>query len=149
MTSLRSALRMTVGLTVLPMAFVAAGVQAQETFTLRDALALAYETNPRLEAERANLRATDEEVAKALSGWRPNLGVSGSYGYTSNEINSFGLPIPEGHPRDVTVTLTQPLFTGQTIPQTRQANAQVRAGRYQLISVEQLVLLAAARAYST
>jgi TolC family type I secretion outer membrane protein len=118
-----------------------------ETFTLQEALALAYDSNPRLDAERAQLRATDEEVAKALSGWRPNLGVSGSYGYTTNEINTFALPIPERHPRDLTVTLTQPLFTGQTIPQTRQANAQVRAGRFQLTSVEQFVLLSAARAY--
>jgi outer membrane protein len=141
--SLIASMRFTICL--LPL--VAVGARAQETFTLRDALALAYETNPRLEAERAQLRATDEEVAKALSGWRPNLGLSGSYGYTTNETNSFGLSIPEGHPRDVTVTLTQPLFTGQTVPQTRQANAQVRAGRFQLTSVEQLVLLAAARAY--
>jgi TolC family type I secretion outer membrane protein len=131
-------------MTLMP--FAADGAQA-ETFTLQEALALAYETNPRLEAERAQLRATDEEVAKALSGWRPNLGVSGSYGWTSNEINTFALPIPEGHPRDMTVTVTQPLFTGQTIPATRQANAQVRAGRFQLTSVEQSVLLAAARAY--
>ena len=135
-----------VSLTVAVAHFAAA--RAQETFTLQEALALAYESNPRLEAERANLRATDEEVAKALSGWRPNLGVSGTYGWTQNEVTSFGLPIPEGHPRDITVTLTQPIFTGQTIPRTRQANAQVRAGRFQLTSVEQLVLFDAARAYT-
>lgn len=136
-----------VSLTMSLMPCFATGAAFAETFTLQQALALAYETNPRLEAERAQLRATDEEVAKALSGWRPNLGLSGSYGYTSNDTNSFGLSIPEGHPRDVTVTLTQPLFTGQTIPQTRQANALVRAGRFQLTSVEQLVLFAAGRAY--
>jgi outer membrane protein len=136
-----------VSLTISLMPYFATASAYAETFTLQQALALAYETNPRLEAERAQLRATDEEVAKALSGWRPNLGLSGSYGYTSNDTNSFGLSIPEGHPRDVTVTLTQPLFTGQTIPQTRQANALVRAGRFQLTSVEQLVLFAAARAY--
>lgn len=146
MQELRRARLLSFTLTISLIPLIATSGYAR-AFTLQEALALAYETNPRLEAERAQLRATDEEVAKALSGWRPNLGVSGSYGYTSNEINSFGLPIPEGHPRDVTVTLTQPLFTGQTIPQTRQANAQVRAGRFQLTSVEQLVLLAAARAY--
>jgi len=136
-----------VSFTISLMPFFATPSAHAEIFTLQEALALAYETNPRLEAERAQLRATDEEVAKALSGWRPNLGLSGSYGYTANEVNTFGLSIPEGHPRDVTVTLTQPLFTGQTIPQTRQANALVRAGRFQLTSVEQLVLFNAARAY--
>jgi hypothetical protein len=42
--------------------------------------------------------------------------------------------------------LSQALFTGPTIPLTRQANAQVRAGRFQLTSVEQLVLRDAAPA---
>lgn len=135
-----------VSLTLTLIPFAADSARA-EVFTLQQALALAYETNPRLEAERAQLRATDEEVAKALSNWRPNLGVSGSYGWTNNEFNTAILPVPDGHPRDVTVTLTQPLFTGQTIPLTRQANAQVRAGRFQLTSVEQLVLRDAARAY--
>ena len=143
----RRARLLCVSLTISLMPVFATPSAYAETFTLQEALALAYETNPRLEAERAQLRATDEEVAKALSGWRPNVGVSGSYGYTSNEVNAFGLSIPEGHPRDVTVTVTQPLFTGQTIPQTRQANALVRAGRFQLTSVEQFVLFNAARAY--
>jgi len=120
---------------------------AAETFSLQQALALAYESNPRLEQERAAVRATDEEVAKAVGGWRPQIGVSGSYGWTQNDISTVALPIPNGHPRDVTVTVTQPLFTGATIPQTRQANAQVRAARQQLTAVEQVVLLSAAQAY--
>src|SRR5215212_2258040 len=69
-----------VTLTLAVMPFVAVAAHA-EIFTLQEALAIAYETNPRLEAERANLRATDEEVAKAVSGFRPNLGVSGTYGW--------------------------------------------------------------------
>jgi len=149
MQSLRKKLLTSVGLTIMLMPFVAgvAGASAAESFTLEEALALAYETNPRLEAERAQVRATDEEVAKAVGGWRPNIGVSGSYGWTQNDINTVALPIPNGHPRDLSVTITQPLFTGTTIPQTRQANAQVRAARDQLTSVEQLVLLSAAQAY--
>jgi TolC family type I secretion outer membrane protein len=139
--------RMTCASLTLMMIPFAADVARAEVFTLQEALSVAYETNPRLEAERAQLRATDEEVAKALSNWRPNVGVSGTYGWTSNEFNTAILPVPDGHPRDVTVTLTQPIFTGQTIPLTRQANAQVRAGRFQLTSVEQQVLLAAAQAY--
>src|SRR5258706_13652210 len=136
------------GWAVLVSAISAAPARA-EPLTLQRALATAYETNRRLEAERANLRATDEDVAKALSGWHPNLNVSGSYGYTSNNTNTNNpfLTIPEGHPRDVTVTATQPLFTGTTIPQTRQAKAAVLAGRAQLPSTEQQVLLSVPRAY--
>jgi outer membrane protein len=149
MPSLRVSCFATVSLAILLMLYVAKvpGAFAAETFTLEQALALAYESNPRLEAERAQVRATDEEVAKALGGWRPNIGVSGSYGWTQNDLNTVALPIPNGHPRDVTVTVTQPLFTGTTIPQTRQANAQVRAARAQLTSIEQSVLQSAAQAY--
>ena len=39
--------------------------------TLKQALSSAYKYNPRLDAERARLRATDEEVARANSGYRP------------------------------------------------------------------------------
>ncbi|MFN5687934.1 MAG: channel protein TolC, partial [Bradyrhizobium sp.] len=39
--------------------------------TLDGALAQAYRNNETLNAERANLRATDEEVPQALSGYRP------------------------------------------------------------------------------
>ena len=41
--------------------------------TLRQALASAYQNNPKLDAERARLRATDEEVPRALSGYRPRI----------------------------------------------------------------------------
>jgi len=119
-----------------------------ETLTLDQALGLAYETNPRLAAERAALRATDEDVAKALSGWRPTVSVSGSYGYTRDDTSPPDPVIaPNGHPRDGTVTLSQPVLNGSTIPQTREAKAGVQAGRAQLLSVEQATLLDAAKAY--
>jgi len=46
--------------------------------SLREALVTAYATNPQIESARANLRATDEEVAKANAGWRPSLSLNGS-----------------------------------------------------------------------
>jgi outer membrane protein len=121
---------------------------AAETITLDAAMALAYQNHPRLEAERATLRATDEDVARALAGWRPSAQVTSGYGWQHNELSPrLTLPIPEGHPRDVTVTLSQPLFNGRAFPETRQAKATVRAGRAQLTSIEQRVLLDAVTAY--
>lgn len=120
-----------------------------ETFSLDQALATAYETNPRLDAERAALRATDEDVAKAVSGWRPTVSANASYGYSRDDTSPPNFPVvaPNGHPRDAGITLTQPVLNGVTIPQTREAKEGVEAGRAQLISVEQLTLLAAAKAY--
>src|SRR3981189_2257993 len=51
--------------------------------TLPDALVRAYQSNPQLNAERANLRSTDEGVPQALSGYRPQVTVGLSAGLIS------------------------------------------------------------------
>ena len=47
------------------------------------ALVQAYQNNPLLNAQRAALRAIDENVPQALTGYRPKLGVtaSGAWSY--------------------------------------------------------------------
>jgi outer membrane protein len=128
---------------------IAGSAVRADTLTLEQALAAAYETNTQLQAQRAALRATDEDVATALSGWRPTVTGSASYGYSRDRTSPPNFPVvaPNGHPRDASVTLTQPVFNGTTISQTRQAKAGVEAGRAQLFSVEQATLLNAAKAY--
>jgi outer membrane protein len=54
--------------------------------TLPEALTTAYNNNPQLLAERATLRATDENVPQALSNWRPTVTVNGSEGIDHNSI---------------------------------------------------------------
>src|SRR3546814_12677539 len=39
-----------------------------------------YSNNPTLQAARAELRATDELVPQALSGWRPTAAINGEIG---------------------------------------------------------------------
>lgn len=62
--------------------------------TLQEALANAYLINPVLNSERARLRATDEQVAVAISGLRPNISATGDAGYQSTDGNvaSSGTP---------------------------------------------------------
>src|SRR6266576_3745855 len=48
--------------------------------TLEWALVQAYQNNPSLNAQRAALRATDENVPQALSGYRPKLSLTASGG---------------------------------------------------------------------
>src|ERR1700756_5097002 len=48
--------------------------------TLERALAQAYRDNETLNAERASLRATDEEVPQALSGYRPRVDATADVG---------------------------------------------------------------------
>jgi outer membrane protein len=118
--------------------------------TLADALARVYQNNPQLTAQRAQLRAIDESVPQALSGYRPQVSVGASAGY--NPVRTF---FPDGtsqyanlHPWMAGVTLTQPLFNGfRTGNSVRQAEMQVRSGREGLRSVEQTVLVAAVTVY--
>ena len=49
--------------------------------TLAEALAATYSYQPALQAERAKLRATDENVPAALAGWRPTVQLTGAAGY--------------------------------------------------------------------
>src|SRR5262245_30233749 len=118
------------------------------SLTLKEALATAYATNPKIEAARAGLRATDEEVAKAHAGWRPNVNVNGYYG-TQHIITDE--PTSSSVVRDLanaTATLSEWIYRGgRTVAEVGRAKALVRAGQAQLVSVEQSVLLDGATAY--
>ncbi len=72
-----------VGLAGALACMLAAAPARAETRTLQQALGLAYSTNPTLLAERANLRATDENVPAALAGWRPQVSFAGTAGYSN------------------------------------------------------------------
>ena len=49
--------------------------------TIEAALVRAYQNNPQLNAQRAQVRVTDENVPQALSGYRPKVAVTASAGY--------------------------------------------------------------------
>jgi outer membrane protein len=65
--------------------------------TLSDALAAAYENNPQLTGERAHLRSVDENVPTALAGWRPQISITGAYGYGAGKfVEPAACPTPVG-----------------------------------------------------
>lgn len=132
------------GSCVLPIGSNSA-VQAE---TLNQALSAAYNYNPRLDAERARLRATDEEVARANSGYRPQIGASADVGLDYSSTRSATPSNSTTNSRGYSVGLTQNLFNGfQTKNAVNEAEAGVRAGRETLRDVERAVLLDAATAY--
>jgi outer membrane protein len=117
--------------------------------TLNQALASAYEYNPQLDAERARLRATDEEVTRARSGFRPVItgGADINYQFTKQQTSKQTLE-QELKPGGYGVDVVQPLFSGfRTINAVNEQEANVRAGRENLRSVEQSVLLDAVTAF--
>lgn len=116
--------------------------------TLLETLESAYRYNPQLDAERARLRATDEDVARAHSGYRPDINASGFISREHNTIRPNTGAGGSSTPKGYSVQLVQPLFRGfQTTNAVNAAEATVRAGREQLRSVEQQVLLDAVTAY--
>ena len=62
--------------------------------TIEAALVRAYQTNPQLNAQRAQVRVTDENVPQALSGYRPKVSVTASAGvqYTDTLSTAGGTP---------------------------------------------------------
>ncbi len=154
--SFRLKLRAGVALAALMIGPVVAGPARADT--IEAALVRAYQNNPQLNAQRASVRATDENVPQALSGYRPRVAITASAGtqYTDIETKT---PAGGGQlarvgihgvnaPRSVGATVTQTLFNGgQTANRTRAAESQVSAAREGLRVLEQTVLLAAATIY--
>jgi outer membrane protein len=126
--------------------------------TIEAALVRAYQSNPQLNAQRASVRATDEGVPQALSGYRPKVAVTASAGYQYTDVNTTqgGSPTAivrtEIHganpPRSVGLTVAQTLYNGQiTANKTRSAESAVSGAREGLRVLEQTVLLNAATIY--
>ncbi|MBV9456722.1 MAG: TolC family outer membrane protein [Bradyrhizobium sp.] len=129
--------------------------------TIEAALVRAYQNNPQLNAQRAQVRSTDENVPQALSGYRPKVSVTASAGYqytdTLTTAGGQGSSPPTivrsdvhgtNPPRSIGATVTQTLFNGQqTANRTRAAESQVSGAREALRVLEQTVLLNAATIY--
>lgn len=116
--------------------------------SLPEALSAAYLFNPTLKAARAQLRATDEGVARAKSNFRPR--IQGDAQFSAFDINTDPPSPGDGNyeTRSYSVSLVQPIFRGfRTINEIRGAQALVEAGREDLRSAEQAVLLGAVTAY--
>lgn len=124
--------------------------------TMDAALGRAYSSNPTLNAQRAAVRATNENVPQALSGYRPRVTASADIGASITESD-----IPAGaqggthsrnlsrlNPRGGGLQVDQNIFdSGRTRSSVSQAESQVLAARATLRNTEQNVLLDAATSY--
>jgi outer membrane protein len=127
----------------------AAAPAAAAAETLDSALARAYVSNPTLGAQRASVRATDENVPRALSGYRPSIVGTGTVGFSNTIGETAGREVNRSLvPRTVGVQISQNLFNGfRTGNSTRQAESQVLGAREGLRNVEQNTLFTGAQAY--
>jgi outer membrane protein len=133
--------------------------------TLNDALAKAYLENPALRAERARQRSTDELVPQALSGWRPTINAQAQITNQRTDVKSFTQPFTNPNTgavtpgssqvdgevdrsEDIAIQLNQPIFRGfRTVNGVKQAEANVEAGRQDLLVQELTILFRTVQAY--
>ena len=125
--------------------------------TLEWALVQAYQNNPTINSQRAAVRATDEAVPQALSGYRPKISATASateqYVDQKSKATVGGATLYSSVSGNTMVqsygaTITQNVLNGfQTANKTRQAESQVSGARETLRLTEQQVLLSAATAY--
>jgi outer membrane protein len=122
--------------------------------TLIEALAATYSNLPALQAERAKLRATDENVPAALAGWRPTVVMAGTVGYGDGKTSEILPPAGVvGVQTDRLIataqaTVTQPIYTGGKVhANINRSKNQVLAERANLIAQEQTSFNNAVTAY--
>jgi outer membrane protein len=145
-----------IGAAALAVVLTSAPTSQARAETLKEALAATYKFNPRLDAARATQRAVDEEVPRALSGYRPSINGSADTSYQKNITDPSAIARANGsqhsnvefNPRGYTVGAVQPLFRGfRTVNAVNAAEATARAGWETLRSAEASVLLEAVTAY--
>ncbi len=114
--------------------------------TLREALAKAYETNPTLAAQRANVRAIDENVPIARADALPVVQLQSSY----NEnvvlpVTAFTAP---SRTSQTQASLTYPLYSGGAVKNAvAAAETRVEGGRASLRGTEADLFSAVVGAY--
>jgi outer membrane protein len=132
-----------------------ASAQPSVPHTLAEALAATYANQPALQAERAHLRSTDENVPQALAGWRPTVVMSGTAGYGdgfsriySGSSGGFLNAQTDRLIGTAQATLSQPIYTGgKTQANINRAKNQVIAERANLIAQEQTSFVNVVNAY--
>ena len=152
---------------LLAAAGCAALVGAARGETLADAIALAYQTNPTLLAQRASQRALDESYVQARAGWNPTIALTGQAYYQKTYGGGSGVQVQTGSQSTTgsggsglsqgsgggstspseynygygAITATQPLYTGGKVAaEVDAADAAVRAGRQTLRATENTLL---------
>ncbi len=132
--------------------------------TLADAIALAYDTNPNLQAQRSTQRALDETYVQARSGFRPQLSFNGDESFLETRtprgaagfIDTTGSGIPNRLGSGILRTnsafaglsLSQPIWTGgRAVAAVSAAEADILSGRENLRRVESQVLLSVIQDY--
>lgn len=122
-------------------------VPVSDVLTLQEVFQYTYEQNPTLNAARAELRAVEEKMPQAFSGWLPTVQGDASITATDTDGSNFGTA-SGSTAKDMAVSLNQPLFRGgRTMAGMAAARHTIDARSALLNNTVQNVLVSAATAY--
>ena len=114
--------------------------------TLIDSLKSAHLNNPKLTAERANMRASIEEKRKAISEFLPSVTISG---YTSEQNNTNPGVDTSFSPSEQSLTVEQKIFQGGNgFANFKKQKYGEKLAEFRLKKMEQDILLDAAKAHA-
>jgi outer membrane protein len=124
---------------------------AAQADSLAQAIADAYRNNPRLEAQRAELRSIDEQLIQAASPYRLNATLVGNFAYDEQRQRSLfaqGFGTNTRKTMGFAVSAQQILLNGgRTAAQVSAAEADILSGRERLREVENFILLEVVDSY--
>lgn len=121
------------------------GISESRANTLFDSLNSAYLNNPKLNAERANMRASKEEKRESVSEFLPSVTISG---YVSDQDNTGGSE-SNFKPSEQSIEIVQKVFQGFSgVSNLRKKMYGQNLAEFKLKKIEQETLLAAAKAHA-
>ena len=114
--------------------------------TLLDSLNSAYLNNPKLNAERANMRASREEKRESVSEFLPSVTLEG---YISEQENTNPGDDTNFEPSEPSVTIEQKIFQGGSgVANFMKKKHGQTLGEFKLKKIEQEILLEAAKVHT-
>lgn len=127
-------------------AVFALNINESKANTLFDSLNSAYLNNPKLNSERANMRAAREEKRESVSEFLPSVTISAYIGAQENtnpgDDTSF-------RPSEQSITVEQKIFQGGSgINNFKKKKYGQTIGEFKLKKIEQEILLEAAKAHT-
>ncbi|KQX42902.1 hypothetical protein ASD04_02795 [Devosia sp. Root436] len=129
----------------LALALAAVSVGGAQAQSITQALTIAYDHAPDLQAALLSAKSAAENVALAQAGKRPTIGASISGAHNWNLV---GGNVTEGNSFTTGLSYNQTVFDNfKTDAQIEAARAGAEAAEYQIRNTEQNVLLAVVQAY--
>jgi len=122
------------------------GFNVSRANTLFDSLNSAYLNNPKLNAERANMRASKEEKRESIGEFLPSVTISG---YVSEQENTNPGDDTNFRPSEQSIEIEQKVFQGFSgVSNLRKKMYGQDLAEFKLKKIEQETLLAAAKAHT-